>query len=346
MDLRYNRPKLVLVLLMVVSISCATYAFHYSQLYYEYLLQALYFVPLTFSAFWFGLRGAAGMSAAIAVLYSPFVVMHWRRFKADELESLLEVVIYTVFAGVLGWLRDRDMAQQRRLRDAERLAAMGKVLSSLAHDMKTPLVAIGGFARLVLKKLPNENPDRERLAIVVKETKRLEHMVSDMLDFSVDLRLDQAEEDICRLVKESLLVVEEMASEKKIRLDSRIDQNLPRVTCDGMRVEQLLINLLTNAIDSSPEDAPVTVRAYQGDEGLVMDVIDRGPGIPSEQRRLIFDPFFTTKAHGTGLGLQIVKKIVEAHKGRIEIIDNPDRGLTFRVILPGACAVLTGGQSI
>ncbi len=323
---------------MVGGISLATYVFHYSQVYYEYLLQALYFVPLIFSAFWFGLRGAVGTTALIFVLYSPFVLIHWRKFAPDELESLLEVVIYTFFAGVLGWLRDRDLAQQQRLRSAERLAATGKALSSLAHDMKTPLVAIGGFARLVLKKLPDEHPDRERLAIVIKETKRLEHMVSDMLDFSVDLRIEPASEEICCLVRESLLVVEEMASEKRIRLETRIEASLPPVTCDGMRIKQMLINLLTNAIDSSPEETSVTVNVHQNKSGLVVDVIDCGPGIPDGQRHQVFEPFFTTKAHGTGLGLQIVKKIVDAHQGKVEILDNPDRGLTFRVVLPAVSA--------
>jgi signal transduction histidine kinase len=113
-----------------------------------------------------------------------------------------------------------------------------------------------------------------------------------------------------------------------------MDGKIPLLTCDGMRIRQMLINLLTNAIDSSPEDGLVTVQARFLGDGLVLDVVDCGAGIPRPQRPMVFDPFFTTKAHGTGLGLPIVRKIVEAHRGDLEILDNPDRGLTFRVLLP------------
>ena len=334
MHQQYDSVKRILLALLIVSITAANCVLRPGQVYVAFFLQALFFVPLLFSAFWYGFRGSILASVSIAILHLPFVIGRRQELTPDEIESLLEVMIYTMVAVALGFMRDRELERQRRLRDAERLAAMGRTVSSLAHDLKTPLVAIGGFARQVWKKLPEVDPDRERLSLVIRETQRLEHMVQDMLDFSGNLRLKRTEENIPQIAEESLAVVKEIAEEKKVQLRSRIDEPIPSLTCDGMRIKQMLINLLTNAIDSSPEGGLVTVQVRFHETGLVLEVIDSGAGIPRQQRHLVFDPFFTTKAHGTGLGLPIVKKIVEAHRGGLEILDNPDRGLTFRVLLP------------
>ncbi len=333
MHQQYDGVKKILLFLLIVSITAVNCALRPSQVYVAFFLQALFFLPLLLSAFWYGFRGSILASASVAILHLPFVISR-RKLTPDDIESLLEVMIYIMVAVALGFMRDRELERQRRLRDAERLAAMGRTVSSLAHDLKTPLVAIGGFALQVWKKLPEVDPDRERLSLVIRETQRLEHMVQDMLDFSGNLRLTRTEENIPKIAEESLAVVKEIAEERKVQLQSRMDAPIPSLTCDGMRIKQMLINLLTNAIDSSPEGGLVIVQACFHGNGLVLDVIDSGSGIPHQQRHMVFDPFFTTKAHGTGLGLPIVKKIVEAHRGVLEILDNPDRGLTFRVLLP------------
>jgi two-component system sensor histidine kinase HydH len=331
---QYDGVKKILLFLLIASITAANCALRPGQVYVAFFLKALFFLPLLLSAFWYGFRGSILASASVAILHLLFVIGRRQELTPDDIESLLEIMIYIMVAVALGFMRDRELKRQRRLRDAERLAAMGRTVSSLAHDLKTPLVAIGGFARQVWIKLPEVDPDRERLSLVIRETQRLEHMVQDMLDFSGNLRLTRTEENIPRIAEESMAVVKEIAEEKKVQLQSRIHEPIPSLTCDGMRIKQMLINLLTNAIDSSPEGGLVTVQARFYGNGLVLDVIDSGSGIPRQQRHMVFDPFFTTKAHGTGLGLPIVKKIVEAHRGGLEILDNPDRGLTFRVLLP------------
>jgi signal transduction histidine kinase len=331
---RREQAKLVTVLILVAGVTAANYALPSGRLNYELFYQALYFLPLILSAFWFGLRGAILTSAGVSLLYFPLLLRERKQLTPSELEALLEIVGYCAVAAVLGMLRDRERAQQKRIRDSERLAAMGRALSSLAHDMKTPLVAIGGFARLILNKLADDDPDRQKLTIVVQETERLEHMVRDMLDFSGNIRLAVAAENICLIVKESLAVVGECAAGSRVRLENAMPESMPLLECDGMRIRQLLINLLTNAVDSSPEGAVVLVRGHCDQADLIVDVIDGGSGIPRDQRHQVFDPFFSTKARGTGLGLPIVKKIIDAHQGDLLIIDNPDRGMTFRVILP------------
>ncbi len=224
---------------------------------------------------------------------------------------------------------------EKNLRESESLAAMGRAMAAVAHDMKTPLIAIGGFARLAQKRIEDDSPIQDQLEIVVNETQRMENMVKSMLDFSRPLELECSKGDIGRLVAECLAIVAPLAQEKKIKLCSRLDSDTPAVAyLDFRRMKQVLINLMTNAIQASQEGEDVIIGCDTKGENLLINVIDCGCGIPPDKRQAIFSPFYTSKREGTGLGLAIVKKIVEAHQGHIEISDNPGKGITFRVEIP------------
>ncbi len=228
---------------------------------------------------------------------------------------------------------ERERAD-KALRDSERLAAMGRTLAALAHDIKTPLISIGGFTQLVRRHLEPGSQDCKALDIVLTETKRLEKMVKDMLDFSQPLELEKSPENVCGIVEETIEIVADEAQREKVTVDAHLSKCENLVSMDAMRIRQALINLVMNAIQATPKDGIVSVNLGRTEQDVVFDVVDSGGGIPLDERPKVFSPFFTTKKEGTGLGLPIVKKIVEAHKGRLEILDNPDAGLTFRVLLP------------
>jgi signal transduction histidine kinase len=239
-----------------------------------------------------------------------------------------------VVAAILGFLSDRDRKAQERLREVESLAAMGRVMSEVAHDIKTPLLAMSGLTRIVERTLGKDNPSREKLTLVIRETERLERLMQDMMAFSRPMKLDRTTGHIDQVVKECLELVESKARERSITLHGQSAKNLQPVSFDGLRMKQLLINLLTNAVEASPKGETVTVQSYQKRKTMFLDIIDHGCGVPQDKREKIFSPFFTTKQEGTGLGLSIVKKIVEAHHGHLEILDNPEKGVTFRVAIP------------
>jgi signal transduction histidine kinase len=231
------------------------------------------------------------------------------------------------------WRLIQKQKSEKLLREAESLSAIGRALSGVAHDMKTPLIAIGGFTQIVHRHLDEANPDRAKLEIVLKETQRLENMVKDMLDFARPLELDRSENDINAVVSEVTAVVAVLARERKVNIQAELGQDLPRIALDGMRMKQAIMNLVVNAVQASPEEEVVKVRTHQSQGRLIVEVIDHGCGIPPEKKDEIFLPFVSTKKEGTGLGLAIVKRIVEAHQGRIDIMDNPQKGVTFRVLL-------------
>jgi signal transduction histidine kinase len=159
-------------------------------------------------------------------------------------------------------------------------------------------------------------------------------MVKDMLDFSRPLQLKRSTVDISQLVAECITIVVPRAQEREVVISSQSEDDIPLISLDTMRMKQVLINLLINAVEASPKGEEVMVHSHTNGENLLLEVIDCGCGIPMDKRLEIFSPFFTTKKEGTGLGLPIVKKIVEAHQGYIEVKDNPERGVTFRVEIP------------
>lgn len=345
MNTGFSKFKILSVLLLIAS----TTFFHYFTVltghHYYIFYRELYFFPLVLAGFWFGLRGALLTSIAITLAYLPITIIYWDHFSTDDLTRVVEIVLFNTIAIIIGILKDRERERYHQLVMAESLAAMGRAVSAAAHDMKTPLIAIGGFTNLVISKLrkidqgTGEAPEiitdvQEKLAIVIKETERLENMVKEMLDFARPLPLQKSKENLRQIIEESAAIVEASASTKQIRIVNQTGEDLPPASIDPDRFKQVLVNLLMNAIQASPPGEQVTITGFAKAANLAIDVTDCGCGIPLDKRAEIFDPFFTTKKEGTGLGLPIAKKIIDAHGGKLEIVDNQHTGLSFRITIP------------
>jgi two-component system sensor histidine kinase HydH len=326
--------KLGSVALLVVLISVLHYATGLQNMRYHSFYRELYFLPLILAGLWFGLRGAVIVSVSIAVLYLPFIRIGWDSFSPTDFDRVLSILLFNLVAIVLGFVSSREKARQKALRESESLAAMGRAISGVAHDIKTPLTAIGGFTRRVQKTLSQEDPNREKLDVVINETKRLEAMVREMLDFSGPLSLNLQSTDPVGLLRASLAVIEDEALRCKVNLEISLGQDLPNVELDPVRMEQVLINLAMNALQVSAEGGTVVIAVCRRAGELILDIVDRGPGIPRGNKEKIFRPFFTTRKGGTGLGLPIVQKIVDAHGGTVRVLENPGGGVTFQVALP------------
>jgi two-component system, NtrC family, sensor histidine kinase HydH len=329
-----RKKKIVTVVVLIVGISALHYITNIALDYRHVVLRDIYFLPIFLAAFWFGLKGGILASLSATAFYLPFTFIYWSHFASDDMNRIMQMILFNVVAVVIGLLVDRQRAENKRLRETESLAAMGQACSAMAHDIRAPLMAIGGFSRLVRKRLGEENPDREKLEIVIRETERLEDMLKEALDFSRPLELNRKKQDMNPVVRDALSVVTEAALEKQVNIEDSLGTNLPQVHFDEKKMEQLLIDLIMNAIQASPEGSAVSVSTSRNRNYLMIDISDHGHGIPEENREKILQPFFSTKKDGTGLGLPIVKKIVDAHHGRLEIKDNPEKGATFTVMIP------------
>ncbi|MBM4295802.1 MAG: hypothetical protein FJ126_12995 [Deltaproteobacteria bacterium] len=335
--------KLTTIICLIAALSIVIFATRHTQYHYHSVYREFYVIPLILAAFWFGLRGALLASGSVTLFYLAFVWTFWQGLSAEKINTFIEIVFLNGMALVLGLLREREHRERRRTQKMENLATIGKTVSGIAHDMKTPLVAIAGFSRRILKKLGADDPHREKLTIIYQEAQRLEIMVKDMLEYARPLNLRLSLTDVSGIIQESIAIVKGMAGEKQVIIEGRVSSNIAPLRIDPRRMKQVFINLLTNAVQASPPGETVVITSVSEDGSFLIDITDHGPGIAAEQRENIFTPFFTTKKEGVGLGLVMVKNIVAAHGGEVQFFNNPPpaTGVTFRVILPRESGVVS-----
>ena len=329
-----TKVKVVVIAILVLTISSLQFWTDASYRYLHIIYRESFFLPIILAGLWFALKGALASSLAITVLYLPITLSHWDNLSPNDFSLLVDKLIYNIAAVVLGVMKNRENAEHKRVLKAENLASVGKAVAAIAHDMKTPLIAIGGFTTLVQKEFERDDPRHKKLGIAIDETRRLETMVKEMLYFSRLLELKPSPGNINKVILESTEIVVRAIEGQKVSIAAHLSDRLPMFSFDESRIKEVLINLLMNAVQASPEGGTVTVSTIQRGEHVQIDVADCGPGIPLENREKIFTPFFTTKKEGTGLGLSIVKKIIEAHKGKINVLDNKPKGTIFKILLP------------
>jgi two-component system sensor histidine kinase HydH len=334
MDLGNKYVRVTIIALLVVAILSLHYFTLPHRAYYHAVYRMLFYLPLIMAGFWFGLKGALSVCASVLVLFSPYVVMRWHGLSLQEFDTLLEGVLYIAAAFILGFLAERERKERAARIETERLAAIGKAVSEVAHDMKTPLMAIGGFTKQVSRSLESNDPNQEKLDIVLQETDRMESMVKEMLDFGRPLQLERTEANLNELIRNMIEVSQPMAKEAGVEVEIQLEPSLPPMAVDVSRMEQVILNLLANAIQASPAGEVVRMRTSIKGNRVILEVSDSGSGIKEEDYERVFQPFFSTKKGGTGLGLAIAKKIVERQRGEIAFHANPDRGITFRIALP------------
>lgn len=327
---RKTLGKILVLAVMIGTILYLHYFTYHGLKYHHALYRMLFYFPLVLGGFWFGLKGSMAVCAFVTVFYLPFVMKDWHGFSAEDFSKLLEGALFITVALILGFLVERRKKEYLARVDIEQLAAVGRTVSEIAHDMKAPLMAIGGFAAQLDRRMGQEDPaSHKKLTVILKETARLEAMLKDMLDFARPLELRRADTDLNHVVSESLGIAESFAEEAGVHLRAELEPSLPLLPLDTPRVQQAILNLVTNAVQACHGGGRVTVRTYHSSRLVSLDVTDCGPGIREEDRDRIFQPFFSTKKHGTGLGLANVKKIVDAHGGQISFQSNPEKGVTF-----------------
>ena len=303
--------KWTLLVALVAVITFLYYSTDQSRYYFHVFCGELYYLPIILAAFWFGLRGSLLVSTTITALCLPFVFLHWQSFSPNDLDRILSLLMYSGLAVLTGVLKDRETGSHEKLLQAENLAVMGSSIAAVAHDMKTPLVLVGGYARRILKKMGDKDPSRMHLEILIKETEKMECMIRDMLDFSKPLNLKLMRGSIDKTVQGALAKVKEATQRNNVAIEYSSSPDIEDISYDNLRLEQVIVNLGLNAIEASPQGGTVKVTLFQSRrDGLILDVTDNGCGIPFTKRQKVFDPFFTTKKEGTGLGLPIVHKIV------------------------------------
>jgi len=238
----------------------------------------------------------------------------------------------------------QDMTQVEALQEqivrAERLATLGELAAGVVHELNNPLTSITVYAEYLVRKLEAqgaEPPDLEKLRRIGASAQRILRFSRDLVQYARPSGRDLEPIDLATVVRQSVSICEHLVERGGVTLGIEVDPELPVVRAVGGQLEQVLINLITNAVHAVENGGRVVVRAQtDGPTTVLLEVADSGPGISDDDREKIFEPFFTTKpdGKGTGLGLPIVRNIVDHHRGEIFVARSDLGGAAFRVVLP------------
>jgi len=345
-DVAWRHNVIVAALILA---SCVVVAYFRLVLHTTVVSTHFVYLSIVLAALWWGRRGL-WVPAAIAV----FVVAVGAVDPAEEPihVDLLRVLFFFATAACVTIVSERaraareaerrsrrelEQAQQRLVASA-RLASVGELSAGVAHELNNPLGTILLHSHALLKELPEDDPVRQDLELVVGEATRCRNIVRGLLNFARESHVSKAPTDIEALIAELISVISPQAREAGIELRTEIPPDLPKAVVDSDQIRQMLINLVQNAMDAVKQDGEVLVRTRHdaANEAIEIAVADNGCGIPKEVQDKLFTPFFTTKepGHGTGLGLAMVYGAVKIHAGDITVDSEPGRGSTFTVSLP------------
>ncbi len=227
---------------------------------------------------------------------------------------------------------------QKRLIEQEKFRSLGEMTANIAHEIKNPLVIIGGFTKRLAKKMQNDHTENRYIDIILKEVTRLEAILNEILHY---VKEGQPLEESCGLkdfLEEILYIITSDPSWESVEIIKDYDRDLEPIQCDSQQLKQVFINLFMNAFEAMHGNGSIRLKTkkvtYGGQPFATVSITDTGGGIDPAIIDNIFNPFFTTKERGTGLGLAISNKIITNHHGRIEVENAAGKGVTFVVYLP------------
>ena len=274
-------------------------------------------------------------------------------------------------------LEEASLEVQRthhQLLHRERLATLGEMATHVVHEIRNPLVSIGGFARRLVRRLLDREPEGQYARIIALEVDRLEQIVRDVQGLSREVRMARVETDLHALLQDCVVLFAEQIATQRVQLRMDLGERAPVLSLDPVQMKQAVLNLMTNALEAMPDGGTLTLgtRTVRQDGGQLVDssngqpggtesdgadeltarpvdesttrpapeewvevsVGDTGGGIPEGILQEVFNPFFTTKEAGTGLGLALVRRIARAHGGGVDVDNRPGQGVTFHIRLP------------
>ena len=353
-----TRAALLWLWLPILTITAAHFLTPGTTDWLHDVLRRLYYVPIILAAFLFGLRGSLAVALASSLLYLPHAflvtVHHGSMLHQDPTgpaNKILEILLFNVVGLVTGLLVERERAaraelerQMARMQALEsqlvragRLQALGQLSAGLAHEIRNPLATLKTAAALVGDEIAADSPRRRFVGILQLELERLESLLERFLAFARPAALQVREVEVVEVIERAAALARPQATLRGIGIETP-PASSASLSCDPERLAQVLLNLLLNAVQFSPDMGVVEVthelRVLPHGAFQTILIRDEGPGVDPACRERIFDPFYTTRPQGTGLGLSIASRLMDEHGGWIEVDNRPTGGAEFRLYLP------------
>jgi len=347
--------RVALVLAAITAITLGHYLTPHDYVFLHSVYQHLYYVPIALGAVFFGWGGGLLTAVCVAMCYAPHIHAWGEIDPRYTLNQYAELGSFFLLGGVIGFLADQERHRAEQLRQkseelekahrelensfeqvkrADRVAAVAQLGAALAHEIRTPLASIEGAVDVLEKKETPEELRTEFWGIVRKECRRLEGLLTELLNFAKPRAPRLWQVDLAERIGGVVSLVKSSVSEGHTRIRVHTASGLPTVECDPDQIKQVILDLVMNALQAMPEGGEVTISARVEGSTVELSVTDEGEGIPEDLFDRIFEPYFTTRESGTGLGLAVVRQIVERHRGEIRVRNNDERGATFTVCLP------------
>lgn len=223
---------------------------------------------------------------------------------------------------------------KEKLGHAERLASLGEMVAGISHEIRNPLGIISSTAELLKQKLARTDPEVQLADVIVQEANRLNSIVTDFLDFARPQAPNLMPCKVDEVIEKNLTFLAPEINKNGYKIHKRFATDIPEIQADPGLLYQAFLNILMNAMQAMPQRGAIYIELSARGHTLTIIFVDEGPGIPDESLNKIWEPFFTTKDKGSGLGLPIVKKIIEGHGGIIEVENGPEKGVQVTITLP------------
>lgn len=347
------RPLWLLVGIVVITLLHYNTSTQYLLLHEIY--QRLYYIPIIYAAYSYGLRGGLTASVLSALIYLPHIAQHFDHQNVYAINQYAEMILFQVVGAVTGLLAGAERRERKRYEQtaielkhaydelrrtvdqlliADRHSSLGRMSASIVHEIRNPLSAIHGAAEALETVVPSDHEKAEFLAIIKREVDRLNGLVTDFLQFARPRSSELLPMPPGEIIESVVKLASKQADKSRVQIDVTVNDALPQVMMDAEQMKQVLLNLILNSIEAMPDGGRLMISAHQRGDGLEITVQDTGKGIDPAVRDSLFSPFVTTKARGTGLGLAIAHRLVDQHGGRITADDMIGGGAVFRIQLP------------
>ncbi|CCO22631.1 two-component system sensor histidine kinase NtrB [Maridesulfovibrio hydrothermalis] len=225
---------------------------------------------------------------------------------------------------------------EHRLQQTERMATVGELSAYIAHEIRNPLMAMGGFAKVLLKNKSIDESGHEKIKIIYDESVRLDKLLNSILSFVRSKDVEKSNINVNRVAADAMQQLSLGCQLQEINVELDLDADTPLGVGGAEQVRQCLIHLVKNSMEAMPDGGEIKISSGFSDPYVWLEVRDSGPGIPDEMRTQVFDPFYSSKVNGNGLGLSMVKKIMEEFGGDVELASREDKGTSVALLLPKA----------
>jgi two-component system sensor histidine kinase HydH len=373
MKIQVEGKRIGLITFFIIVISFLHYFTSIQLPHFHAIYANAYYIPIILAAFWFGLRGGLITSVSISIIYLPHVVFQWGG-GLENLSRFLEIVMFNVVGSLVGLMVQREREQRKKyqqaaqelkqsyqqlekqtetllemedqLRTMDRLAVMGELSASLAHEVRNPLGSIRGTVDILRKEFSGGSKQIEFFNILVKEVNRLNQVVENYLGLSKPKRQRMIDRDLMDIVQSVLDLVSVKARKERIDLILVKPSQTITVFTDETLLRQVLLNILLNAMASIEQSGRVVISPSleKGGSGSETSnqlfarirISDTGVGIADADVEKVFKPFYSTKSEGTGLGLAIAKRAIQQLSGEINLESKEKVGTTVTILIPCA----------